>query len=181
MGGEIHNIGAQMKNMMLDIGIQLENLGVQTSEIGIQIFNIGIQFSNMIMVHNQNMANMFIQMMAFKKPLNQNKANMNQINTYNNNKIDSDNTNSGKIINCFFETQTGLRNNITIGENKTIEELIKLYMKRVGWDYTDIVKKAVYFVSHGTIIDPHDKRFIKDLVIINNILHIEVCWKDVLV
>ena len=179
MGGEIYNIGAQMKNMMLDIGIQLENLGVQTSEIGIQIFNIGMQFSNMIMVQNQNMANMFNQMMEFKMPINQNQVNMNQINALDINNNGSNNNNSGRIINCIFNNQTGSRNNICIKENETIEELIKSYMKRVGWDYKDIEIKKVYFLLYGEKIDIHDKRLIKDFQISNNNLIFKICWEDI--
>ena len=179
MGGEVHNIGAQMKNMMFDIGIQLENLGFQTSEIGIQIFNIGMQFSNMIMVQNQNMANMFNQMMAFKMPLNQNQVNMNQINALDINNNGSNNNNSGRVINCIFDNQIGSRNIICIKVNETIEELIKLYMKRVGWDYKDIEIKNVYFMLNREKIDLHDKRLIKDFKIFNDSLNFKVYWEDI--
>ena len=126
------------------MGIQLENLGVQTSIIVIQIVDIGMQFSNMIMIQNQNIANTFNQIIGLQIPLNQNKDIINQMNLENSNNNHSSN-NSVKIINCVFTNQTGSKMNIQIKENETIEELIKLYLQRVGLDYEDIEKRKYIF------------------------------------
>ena len=181
MGLEIQNIGTQMKNMMLDnMGIQLENLGVQASNIGIQIVDIGMQFSNMIMIQNQNIANMFNQMIGFQMPLNQNKEIMNQMNLRDSNNNHLSN-NSVKIINCVFTIQTGSKINIQIKENETIEELIKLYLQRAGLDYNDIEKKNIYFWNNNQRINIHDKRMIKDLATHNSeFVYFKVFWKSII-
>ena len=73
------------------------------------------------MNQNQNMVNMFNQMMRFQMLSNQN----NVINSLDSNNY-INNNNSLETINCFFTTQTSLKSIIVIKRDKTVEELIKL-------------------------------------------------------
>ena len=113
-------------------------------------------------------------------PLNQNKEIMNQMNLKDSNNNHSSN-NSIKIINCVFTIQTGSKMNIQIKENETIEELIKLYLQRVGLDYEDIEKKKIYFSNNNQRLNIHDKRMIKDLVVNNSeFVFVKVFWTSLI-
>ena len=155
MGMEIHNFGLQMKNNMMlnignqiliqNIGDQIQNMGNQISNIAMQIFNMGIQISNIIM--NQNNINMMNQ-----NNLMNNNMMMNGINE----EIMNDN-NEQLIYSVVFITQSGRKNNININCSRTVEDLLNLYLNRMGLDIDDIQKKKIFFLNNGQKMDLKDK------------------------
>ena len=163
MGMEIQNFGLQMKNNMLqnigsplfqNIGEQIQNMGVQISNIAMQIFNMGIQVSNIIM--NQNNINMMNQNNLINNHMMMNRINEEKMN---------DNNEESFIYNVVFSTQSGLKNNIRINSKRTIEDLLNLFLDRVGLNSYDIQKQKIYFLHRGLTLDLKDKRKIKELFI----------------
>ena len=159
MGMEIQNFGIQMKNNIMqnignqiqiqDIGNQIQNIGAQISNIAIQIFNVGTQVSNIIMnQYNVNLMNQNDLM---------NTCMMNGINE----EIINDNFDSIKM-NFLFETVSGRTNNIAMNPNRTVEDLLKLYLNKMGLNLVDVQKKNIFFVYNGETIDIKEKRKIKE-------------------
>ena len=167
IGTQIQNFGMQMKNTTFTIGDQLENLGMQISNLGIQVFTIGTNISNM-MLQNQNMGNisfqnqfMGLQMFNYMNQ-NNNMGIMNQMQSMENNNKESNN----KKTNFIFETHTYDKITVIADINDTIEEVIKLFMKKIGLTYNEIKeKKNIYFLYSGNTIDMHDKSLFKDFII----------------
>ena len=156
MGMQIQNFGMQMQNMMLNIGNEIQNMGIQISNIGIQIFNMGVQMLN----YNVNIGNM-IQPNEFKgNPMNLNMININHIfqNENNNNKY------SPEIIkiHCLFTTPIGKKIDILIEWDKTVEELLKLFIERIGEDYKIVENEDIYFLYNGLKLKKHDKTKVRD-------------------
>ena len=160
MGMEIHNFGLQMKNNMMinignqmiiqNIGDQIQNIGDQISNIAMQIFNMGIQISNIIM--NQNNINMMNQ-----NNIMNNNMMMNGINE----EIMNDN-NEPLFYSVVFRVSSGQMINININSNKTLEDLLNLYLNRMGLGIDDIQKKKIFFLNNGQKIDLKDKTKIKE-------------------
>jgi len=162
MGMEIQNYGIQMKNNVMqnignqmqiqNIGNQIHSMGLQISNIAMQIFNMGVQISNIIM--NQNNVNM----------MNQNDL-MNNFNMMMNgvNETMNDNYVNSNIRNFLFITQTGHKKAITMNENRTVGDLLNLYLEKMGLSFNDIQKQNIYFVFNGEKIDINDKRKIKQI------------------
>ena len=161
MGTGIQNLGLQIQNMMMnEMGNQIQNMGLEISNIGMKLFNMGIQFSNMMMNQNMIIGNpQFNQIQNFNL--------MNQLNINNNN--------NEKIIKCKFEDTSGRKIIITIEGNKTIEELIKKYVERIGVDYNVFIgNKKLCFIIAGEVINIHEKKKIKDFAIYGNLITITV-------
>ena len=161
MGMEIQNYGIQMKNNIMqnignqiqiqNIGNQIQNMGVQISNIAMQIFNMGIQVSNIIM--NQNNVNM-----------------MNQIDLMNNymmngtnEEIMNDNNEKSIVFNAVFKTQFGRKNNITINSNRTVEDLLNLYLNEMGLKLDDIQNQKIFFIYNLKKLDLKDKTKLRDI------------------
>ena len=143
IGIQIQNIGMQMPIYNQNLGIQIHNMGINISNIAIQIYNIGLNISNN-MEFQMNNNNFFEQMQ--KNPMQ---------NIMNNNKEDSINKNN--ILTIYFEnTSDGQKTTITTTGEKSMEELLNLYIKKIG------VEKEHYFNNHwfffnGKSIDSQEK------------------------
>ena len=154
-GNQIQNLGMQILNINQNFGIQMQNIGLQISNLAMRIFNIGINISNMnkfkesnefqyIMLHMQMMMNMM--------------NNNNQLIGMNNNNINEILDESNEIvITLVFETITGRKTSIIVSIDKTIKELINLYISKTGYDINKI-----QFLYNAETIYPNDKRKIKD-------------------
>jgi len=155
MGMEIQNFGIQMKNNIMqnignqiqfqNIGNQIQNMGAQISNIAIQIFNMGIQVSNIIV--NQNNVNM----------MNQYDLMNNYMHNGINEKIMNDNNEKSIVYNAIFKTQSGLKNNITINSNRTVENLLNIYLNKMGLNLDDIQKKNIFFIYNSKKMELTDK------------------------
>ena len=156
MGMEIQNFGLQMKNnlnqnignqiLYQNIGDQIQNIGVQISNIAMQIFNMGIQISNIIM--NQNNINMMNQ-----NDLMNNNMMMNEINE----ELMNDNNKDSFIYNVVFISQRGFKNIIQMNSKRTIEDLLNLYLDKMGLNLLDIQKQKIFFLYCGSKMNLKDK------------------------
>ena len=157
MGAQVQNFGMQVNNM---IGIQLQNLGMQISSIGIQIFNIGKILNQSNNIEN-NKFEMLGQNQSMPMPILNFPQNFEMINNMNingnENCINNNNLKQQKL-NITFYAETGLTTNIVCNFKTSVEELLKIYAKRVGINMKDIYNKNIYFISNGYYyIDPNDK------------------------
>ena len=101
-----------------------------------------------------------------------------------NNFINNDfNIKNNKIVNIFFQnTECEKKAMIIISEEKTIEELINIYFKKIGMN-PDIEKNKFWFLMNGNIIQPDNKTKIKDFIlkycrVLNDPCTIEVVRKQ---
>ena len=167
MGMEIQNYAIQMKNNIMqnignqmqiqDIGNQIHNMGLQISNIAMQIFNMGIQISNIIM--NQNNINM----MNPNNLMNNFMTMMNEVNETMN-----DNYGDSRIINFLFVTQSGRTYNIAMNDNKTVGDLLNLYLEKMGLSLNDVEKQNIYFIYISEKLKINEKRKIKQFFIGNS-------------
>ena len=167
MGMEIHNFGLQLKNNMMlntgnqiliqNIGDQIQNIGDQISNIAIQIFNMGIQISNIIM--NQNNINMMNQ-----NNLMNNNMMMNRINE----EIIDDNNEDSFIYSVVFVASSGHKNTIQMNSKRTVEDLLNLYLDKMGLNSLDIQKKKIFFLYNGRKMDLKDKTKLEKVLINGN-------------
>ena len=159
MGIKMQNFGMQLQNMMGSIGNEIQNMGIQISNIGIQIFNIGIQILN----QNLNMPNMIEQNQFLGNFMNQNMNMPNPIHQIGiNNNI---NDNKKFKSNFLFETQKGLKTFISADIDVTFEDLLKLYINKIGLDYNYVENGNIYFLLNSQKIEIHDKTKVKDFII----------------
>ena len=132
----------------------------------------------------QNFVNMFAQMMGMNNMNNFN--NMNNINMFNNGSqginLDQNdplrliyggnpNTNQGNSqfmgpnnkINIVFKTTGGLITNLTVDPERSITDILLLYLKRV--DKAEYYKpnKDIFFLNNAKKINVYDKRKIREL------------------
>ena len=162
-GTQIQNLGMQISNINQNFGIQMQNIGLQISNMAMRIFNIGINISNMNKIKQSN--EFQNQMLHMQMMMNNNMMNNNQLigmnnNNYNNNEILGE-SNEFKI-NLVFEENTGRKTQIIVSIDKTIKELINLYISQTGNDINKI-----QFLYNGQTIYPNDKRKIKDCNLVN--------------
>ena len=165
MGIEIQNFGLQMKNNMMqnignhiqiqNIGDQIQNMGFQISNIAMQIFNMGKQISNIIMNQNNLMNNNMM---------------MNGINE----EIMKDKNEDSFIYNVVFINQRGLKSTILLNSNRTIEDLLNLYLNKMGLNLDDIQKQKIFFIYNGKKTDLKGKRKIKEFFEGSTLQKIEV-------
>ena len=141
MGIKIQNFGIQIQNMMLNIGNEMQNMGIQISNIGMEIFNMGVQMLN----QNLNMGNIIEQNPFMGMIMNQN---MNMINKMEPIEINNNDNEKPKINFCFIAS-SGLKTIIPLEGDKTIEELLKLYLKRNGLEYNAFESNQVIFLYNG--------------------------------
>ena len=107
---------------------------------------MGIQISNVIM--NQNNINMMNQ-----NNIMNNNMMMNRINE----EIIDDNNEDSFIYNVVFRVSSGQMINININSSRTLEDLLNLYLNRMGLDIDDIQKKKIFFLNNGQKMDLKDK------------------------
>ena len=158
IGMQIQNMGIQMQNISQDIRMQMQTLGSQISNIGMQVFNIGSNLFNQIMQMNMMnaMNNVFMKQNLYE----------NNMNNFNNNNLNIENN---KIKNIIFQNNERYgRQPITISDEKTIEELINIYFKRIGMN-PDIEKNKFWFSFDGNLIQPDNKTKIKDFKLSNGL------------
>jgi len=161
IGMEIQNFGIQMKNNIMqnignqmqiqNIGNQIQNVGAQISNIAIQIFNMGVQVSNIIM--NQYNLNM----------MNQNDLMNNYIQNGINEKLMNDNNEKPIIYNAVFKTQSGLKNNIPINSNRTVEDLLNLYLNEMGLNLNNIQNQKIFFIYNSKKMELKGKTKLKEI------------------
>ena len=165
-GNQIQNLGMQISNINQNFGIQMQNIGLQISNLAMRIFNIGISISNSNKIKESNeFQNQMLQMQMMMNMMNNNMMNNNNgligmNNNYNLNEI-LDQTNKPKI-NIIFEAPTGRYFTIKVSINKTVKDLINLYISKTG---EDINKND--FLYNGNKFDPNDKRNIIDFGFVN--------------
>ena len=165
-GNQIQNLGMQISNINQNFGIQIQNIGLQISNLAMRIFNIGIAINNSNKIKESNeFQNQMLQMQMMMNMMNNNMMNNNNgligmNNNYNLNEI-LDQTNKPKI-NIIFEAPTGRYFTIKVSINKTVKDLINLYISKTG---EDINKND--FLYNGRKFDPNDKRNIIDFGFVN--------------
>ena len=158
-GMQLQNIGTQVQNIAIQmslmncIGMQLKNMGENVSNIGLQIFNMGLNISN-------NLNNAF--------QINNNLCGVipkidiiNQMNypLYNQNNNLINNENKEKYITIkFWNTTSNEIINITTTVDKTIEELLQLYIQKKGLN-AECLKK-ISFIFNGITINQNEKKTI---------------------
>ena len=162
-GMQIQNMVVQMPMIIQNIGIQLQNMASNISNIGNQIFLLGVNLSN-----NSNM--------GFQ--MNNNKfgemPGMNIINQFPNNMVNQNNLFNGEniikieLINIKFRDDYGKLISITISPEKSVEELLNLYIQKAGLN-SDFFKNNK-FRFNSKIIDPKEKKTILDYGILNEAL-----------
>ena len=143
IGMQIQNIGMQMPIYNQNLGIQIHNMGINISNIAIQIYNIGLNFSNN-MEFQMNNNNFFEQMQ--KNPM-QNIINYNKEDSINKNNILT-----VYFLNCEDDQKTAIT---TTGE-KSVEDLLNLYIKKIGAEKDNYFSKH-WFLFNGKLIDSQEK------------------------
>ena len=159
-----------MPNMgmnMLNWGVNMPNMGMNNPYMGMNNLNMGMNMPNMGM----NMLNMRIGMpelnmnmpiqgmnfggseewmkgylMGYNEEMNENKVN-------NQSPV---NPNIDKI-NIVFNTTQGMNKNFAVEREKTISELIKTYLNRVGKPELFNRTKDICFICNGNKIDIYSK------------------------
>ena len=167
-GNQFQNLGMKISNNNQNFRIQMQNIRSQKSKMAMRIFNIGINISNMNKIKQSNeFQNQMLQMqMMNNNMMNNNMMNKNNQlirmnnNNYNNNEILDESKEIKKAI--IFEDTTGRKTLIIISIDKTIKELINLYISKTGYDINKI-----QFLYNAETIYPNDKRKIKDSNFIN--------------
>ena len=91
---------------------------------------------------------------------NMNNINMNQVNNMPPVSIDQ--------INVVFKLTNGSKKNVTISLNKTVGELICIFLKKMGSEDLIGNTKDICFLNNATKLNYNDKRKVKD-VFINSI------------
>ena len=166
MGMNMLNWGVNMPNM----GMNNPNMGMNNLNMGMNNLNMGMNMPNMRM----NMPNMGIGMpelnmnmpiqgmniggseewmkgyqMGYNEVMNEDKVN----------NLSPVNPTIHKI-NIVFNTTQGMTKNLPIEREKTISELIKTYLNRVGKPELFNRTKDICFICNGNKIDIHSKETI---------------------
>ena len=138
-GMQIQNMVVQMPMIIQNIGIQLQNMASNISNIGNQIFLLGVNLSNNSNMGFQMNNNIFGEMPG-----------MNNINQFPN--FDDENN----IISIYFKYNNEISTTITTSSEKSVEELLNLYMQKVGLN-SDFLK-TMTFIFNGNTINPKEKK-----------------------
>ena len=158
-GMQLQNIGTQVQNIAIQMslmnymGMQLKNMGENVSNIGLQIFNIGINISNSLNNVFQINNNLSEEMPKIDI--------MNQMNyqLYNQNNNLINNENKEKYITIkFWNTTSNEIINITTTVDKTIEELLQLYIQKKDLNAECLEK--ISFIFNGRFINLNEKKTI---------------------
>jgi hypothetical protein len=182
-GMNMQNIGNNGMNMqnMGNSGMNIQNMGNR----GMNIQNMGNNGMNM-----QNMGNIGMNMQSMgKKNIKQNmffpgmiemqmNMNLQGINieeenedwlygykiTINQSQVNKKNNLSPQTnnFNCIFKTTQGVITNISINREKTMEELIQLYLKKIGKYKLNNYQNDIFLVFNAQKISLNDKRTVKE-------------------
>ena len=152
-GMNMQNMGMNGMNMpnMGNNGMNMQNMGMN----GMNMPNMGMN-GMMGNPMNMNMQGMNIGgnedwLSGYKMAMNENQAN------------EEDNSASlGNNINCIFKTTQGVVTNVFINPQKTMGELIQVYLKRMGKPELINKKDGVCFLYNANKIKFDDKRIIDD-------------------
>ena len=149
---------------------QLQNLLTQISNHVIQINEIIVQMNNIMTQINDPMIN---QMNNFMNSLNNHMNFGNQIN-YNNNininnpfkEINNDKINKNEIMNIGFIQDTGIKTFITVNVNQTINEIINLFLKKIGMPLLmNNYENEFFFLFNGDILNKRKEKRVKDVLV----------------
>ena len=132
IGDQIQNIGMQMLNLgiqMFDISNIMPNNGMNIINIKNTMENINIQIQNIIDQLNMKIRN--IEMPTFNFGINNNNNMMFPIGNINmnNNMMMKNETKKKNVI---FSSITGLKFNLVVDYGTTINEVLELYLKKIG-------------------------------------------------
>ena len=169
-GNQIQNIGLEISKSMQNIGYQIQNIGAQLCKFSLQIFNIGFQlsnnnynnfnnnnynnFNNNMQMDNTELLNKM--MFLFQQTTNNNINNVNANENYN--------ELEGPIMTItFIDKQKGTKINIRANSNLKVEELLKLYFKRIGMN-PSFNNSNIYFLFNGQKLNIDDKTKIDKLL-----------------
>ena len=157
-GSQLQNYGMQIQSLVLqmpmliqNIAIQLQNMASNISNIGNQIFLLGVNLSNNSNMGFQMNNNIFGEMPG-----------MNIMNQFPNNMLNQNNSFNGKnsikneLINIFFQNSYGQATTITTSRERSVEELVNLYIQKVGLN-SDYSLKKLKFLYNRTTINPKEK------------------------
>ena len=136
-GMQIKNLGMQMPFLMQNIIMQMQNISINIINISTQIINIGMNLSNNF--------NMYFQM---------NNDIMEKMKMINNNF----NEDKQLISIIFCNGTTGEKISITTSTDKTMEELLNLYINKKGLKSNYLEDNN--FLYNGYKIDPKEKKTI---------------------
>ena len=153
---QIQNMALQISNINPNFGIQLNNIGIQISYLTNQIFNIGLQISN-ISSNFQNVGNMFNNQIIDNENMKSFELNKNDFLNEINNELK---------ITILFQKNSKTIANVFISNEKTIEELINSFLKKIG-ENSDYFQQN-YLLFDGSLIKYNDKRKIKELKVNDN-------------
>jgi hypothetical protein len=73
-----------------------------------------------------------------------------------------DKGNNGNLINIVFAAGTGLRVNIPVPYNTTVEKLLQIYAKRMGIS-ENVLGTGIIFLYDALYMEPYDKRTIGEV------------------
>jgi len=158
--------GMNMQNMGMN-GMNMQNMGMN----GMNMPNIGMNGMNMPnmsipgmmgMQMNMNMQGMNIGgnedwLSGYKMAMSESQANEGE-----------NSAPQGNNINCIFKTTQGVVTNVFINPQKTMGELIQVYLKRMGKPELIKKKDGVCFLYNANKIKFDDKRIIDDFFRGNN-------------
>ena len=157
---QIQNMGIQMLNMgiqMINIGMQFPNMGMDTLNIKQQIQNIGNQIKNIELQLNSNIG----------MEMNNNRGMEINNNIFNKPKIEVNfKTNSGKIVNLFFDYET------------TVSDIILTFLKRIEKPEL-FCKDQITFICNAIRLNHYDKTKIKDLCLKWNSYKLSIFVNDI--
>ena len=161
-GMQISIIGNQIPNMMKDLKDQMISIAFQISNIGMKIFNIGLNLKNKLMQRENNieMENPMKNFGIF----NQNFLGINNINSINESNIKNEN----KIISIIFQISNGRKVTINASPENTLEELINLFIEKIG-QKPGIDNINYTFIFNGQTIQSNNKTKIREFRCLNNV------------
>ncbi len=136
----------QMPLYNQNLGMQIYNIGVNIANMAIKIFNIGLSISNNMESQMNN--NNFLEQMQKMNMMNQ------MLNIMKHNVIEKEKK-GNKLSIVFNNCNDGQKTPIIITEEKSMEDLLNLYIKKigVGKDYLN----NNWFFYNGLEINPHEK------------------------
>ena len=163
LGTQLQNTGLQLSIMNINYDNQIQNIGIQILNFSFKIFDIGIEMSNINHIKDPN---------EFQINNMMNKMNELMEREIKNNNINNIKQNYDKsLINITFQDIRGFKENIIISYNKTIKELINLYLLRIGENHEHL--KKVRFLYNGKLINPNETMRIIEFGITGGIIIVE--------
>ena len=142
MGMNMLNWGVNMPNM----GMNNPNMGMNMPNMGMNMPNMGMNMPNMGIIQGMNEEWIKGYQMGYNEVMNGDKVNNPPPVNPN---ID--------LVNIVFNTTQGMTKNLPFEREKTVSELIKAYLNRVGKPELFKRTKDICFICNGNKIDIHSK------------------------